>query len=143
HTLGIHQILALTGDPTKVGDFPGASSVFDTISFGLIKLCKQLNQGMSYSGKALGTKTSFSVGGAFNPNVKHLDKAVRRLEKKIDAGADFFMTQPMYSHQQIKEVYEETKHLDTPVFAGIMPLTSAQNAEFLHNEVPGMKLSDG
>lgn len=142
HTLGIRQILAITGDPTKVGDFPGASSVFDTVSFGLIKLCKKLNQGISYSGKPLGQATSFSVGGAFNPNVLHLDKAVRRLEKKIKAGADYVMTQPMYSTQQIKDVYEETKHLDTPIFAGIMPLTSAQNAEFLHNEVPGMKLSD-
>lgn len=142
HTMGIDQVLAVTGDPTKVGDFPGASSVYDCSSFELIRLCKQFNEGISYSGKSLGAKTSFSVAAAFNPNVRHLDKAVRRLEKKIEAGADYFMTQPLFSEQQIINVYEATKHLSAPIYIGVMPLTTAQNAEFLHNEVPGMKLSD-
>ncbi|HET7580240.1 MAG TPA: bifunctional homocysteine S-methyltransferase/methylenetetrahydrofolate reductase [Bacillales bacterium] len=142
HTLGIDQVLAITGDPTKVGDFPGASSVYDCSSFELIQLCKQFNQGISYSGKSLGIKTSFSVGAAFNPNVHHLDKAVRRLEKKITAGADYFLTQPIFSEKQILDVYEATKHLSVPIYIGIMPLVSSRNAEFLHHEVPGMKLPE-
>ncbi|HET7521809.1 MAG TPA: bifunctional homocysteine S-methyltransferase/methylenetetrahydrofolate reductase [Bacillales bacterium] len=142
HMLGLNQILAITGDPTKIGDFPGASSVYDCSSFELIQLCKQFNEGISYSGKPLGEKTSFSVGAAFNPNVHHLDKAVRRLERKITAGADYFMTQPVFSERQMIDIYEATKDLPVPIYIGIMPLVSARNAEFLHNEIPGMKLSD-
>ena len=73
---------------------------------------------------------------------KYLDKAVQRLEKKIECGAHSFLTQPVYSLSQIEDVYEATKHLDTPVFIGIMPLTSSKNAEFIHNEVPGIKLPE-
>jgi homocysteine S-methyltransferase len=142
HTLGFHDILAITGDPSKIGDFPGATSVYDLSSFDLISLIKQFNEGMSYSGKPLGEKTNFSVAAAFNPNVRHLDKAVKRLEKKIACGADYFITQPLYSEKQIEEVYEATKHLPTPIYLGIMPLTSSRNAEFIHNEVPGIKLSN-
>jgi methionine synthase I (cobalamin-dependent)/5,10-methylenetetrahydrofolate reductase len=142
HCLGINQLLAVTGDPTKVGDFPGATSVYDLSSFELIQMIKQFNEGISFSGKPLGQKTSFSVAGAFNPNVRHLDKAVQRLEKKISYGADYFITQPLYCEKQIFDVYEATKHLTTPIYVGIMPLISSRNAEFLHNEVPGIKLTD-
>lgn len=141
-TLGINEVLAITGDPTKVGDFPGATSVYDLSSFELIRLIKQLNEGISFSGKSLGQKANFSIGAAFNPNVRHLDKAVQRMEKKIDAGADYFMSQPIYSEKQLEEVYEATKHLKKPLYVGIMPLISSRNAEFLHNEVPGIKLTD-
>ncbi|MCM3253776.1 MULTISPECIES: bifunctional homocysteine S-methyltransferase/methylenetetrahydrofolate reductase [Priestia] len=143
HTLGMNQVLAITGDPSKVGDFPGATSVYDLSSFDLISLIAQFNEGLSYSGKPLGQKTNFSIAAAFNPNVRHLDRAVQRLEKKIDCGAHYFITQPLYSTKQIEEVYEATKHLTTPVYIGIMPLTSARNARFIHHEVPGIKLSEG
>ncbi len=142
HTLGITELLAITGDPTKIGDFPGATSVFDVTSFELIQLIKQFNEGISLSGKSLQQKTSFNVAAAFNPNVRHLDRAVVRLEKKVEAGADYFITQPIFSTEKIVEVYEATKHLEAPIYIGIMPLTSSQNAEFLHNEVPGIKLTD-
>ncbi|AEN90820.1 bifunctional homocysteine S-methyltransferase/methylenetetrahydrofolate reductase [Priestia sp. YIM B13446] len=142
HTLGMNQVLAITGDPSKVGDFPGATSVYDLSSFDLISLIAQFNEGLSYSGKPLGQKTNFSIAAAFNPNVRHLDRAVQRLEKKIDCGAHYFITQPLYSTKQIEEVYEATKHLTTPVYIGIMPLTSARNARFIHHEVPGIKLSE-
>lgn len=142
HTLGMNQVLAITGDPSKVGDFPGATSVYDLSSFDLISLIAQFNEGLSYSGKPLGQKTNFSISAAFNPNVRHLDRAVQRLEKKIDCGAHYFITQPLYSTKQIEEVYEATKHLTTPVYIGIMPLTSARNARFIHHEVPGIKLSE-
>ncbi|WP_339995278.1 bifunctional homocysteine S-methyltransferase/methylenetetrahydrofolate reductase [Priestia aryabhattai] len=142
HTLGMNQVLAITGDPSKVGDFPGATSVYDLSSFDLISLIAQFNEGLSYSGKPLGQKTNFSIAAAFNPNVRHLDRAVQRLEKKIDCGAHYFITQPLYSTKQIEQVYEATKHLTTPVYIGIMPLTSARNARFIHHEVPGIKLSE-
>ncbi|WP_078578120.1 bifunctional homocysteine S-methyltransferase/methylenetetrahydrofolate reductase [Salipaludibacillus agaradhaerens] len=142
HTLGIHDVLAITGDPAKVGDFPGASSVYDMASLDLIKFIKQLNEGISFSGKDLGEKTVFTVAGAFNANARYIDKEVKRLERKIKAGADYFMSQPVYSIAQLETVYEATKHLPVPIYIGIMPLVSSRNAEFLHNEVPGIILSD-
>ena len=141
-TLDLNEILVITGDPSKVGDFPGATSVYDVSSFELIKLIKQYNEGLSFSGKPLGKKTNFNVAAAFNPNVKYLHKAVERMEKKIQHGADSFLTQPIYSVHQVEEIYQAIKHLDTPIFLGIMPLTSYRNAEFLHHEVPGIKLPD-
>lgn len=142
HTLGIHDVLAITGDPTKVGDFPGAASVYDLNSFRLISLLKEMNEGRSYTGKSLGEKTSFTVAAAFNPNVRNLNLAVKRMEKKIDAGADYFMSQPVYDIEQFQVIHEATKHLKTPIYIGIMPLVSSRNAEFLHNEVPGITLTD-
>lgn len=140
--LGIHDILAVTGDPTKVGDFPGATSVYDVSSMELLQLIKQLNEGISFTGKPLRKKANFSVAAAFNPNVRVLDRAVKRLEKKIECGADYIISQPVYTKEKIIDIYEATKHLNTPIFIGIMPLTNIRNAEFLHHEVPGIKLSD-
>jgi methionine synthase / methylenetetrahydrofolate reductase(NADPH) len=142
HALGIDQVLVVTGDPSRFGDLPGASSVFDVTSFDLIRMVKQLNEGISFSGRPLKQKAQFIVGAAFNPNVRQIDAAIKRLEKKVEAGADFIMTQPVYDAEAIRLVYESTKHINIPVFIGIMPLTSQRNAEFLHNEVPGIKLSD-
>lgn len=142
HTSGMNEILAITGDPTKIGDFPGATSVFDVISFDLIKLIKQSNEGLSFSGNSLLKKTNFSVSAAFNPNVANMKRAVQRMEKKIEAGADYFLTQPVYNPESIIEMAKETKHIKEPIYVGLMPLTSSRNAEFLHNEVPGIKLTD-
>lgn len=140
--LGIDQVLAVTGDPSKIGDFPGATSVYDLSSMDLIAMIKQFNEGISYSGKSLQRKSNFSVAAAFNPNVRNLDKAVGRLERKIRSGADYFITQPVFSEEKILQVHEATKHLDAPIYLGIMPLTSYRNANFLHNEVPGITLTD-
>lgn len=140
--LELHDILVITGDPTKVGDFPGATSVYDVSSMELISLIKQLNKGSSFTGKSLRKQANFSVAAAFNPNVRVLDRAVARLEKKIEHGADYFISQPVYTKEKIIEIYEATKHLETPIYIGIMPLTSSRSAEFLHHEVPGIKLSN-
>ncbi|OAS14950.1 bifunctional homocysteine S-methyltransferase/methylenetetrahydrofolate reductase [Paenibacillus oryzisoli] len=142
HALGIDHVLAVTGDPAKFGDLPGSSSVYDLTSFEIIRMIKQLNEGIAFSGKPLKQKANFVVGAAFNPNVKHLDKAVQRLERKIEAGADYIMTQPVYDAKLIEDIYEATKHLSIPIFIGIAPLASGGNAEYLHNEVPGIRLSD-
>lgn len=142
HTLGITEILAITGDPTKIGDFPGATSVFDVNSFKLIELIKKGNKGISFSGKSLREKTTFNVAAAFNPNVANVEKAVLRMERKIASGADYILTQPIYSSEKMIELKKATSHIDTPIFIGVMPLTSTKNAEFLHHEVPGIKLTD-
>ncbi|MBJ6363298.1 bifunctional homocysteine S-methyltransferase/methylenetetrahydrofolate reductase [Paenibacillus sp. GCM10012307] len=140
--LDIDHVLAVTGDPARFGDLPDSSSVYDLTSFEMIRMIKQLNEGTAFSGKPLKQKANFVVGAAFNPNVKHLDKAIQRLERKIDSGADYIMTQPVYDPDLIKRMAEGTKHLSVPVFVGIMPLASGRNAEYLHNEVPGIQLSD-
>ncbi|SFS61337.1 bifunctional homocysteine S-methyltransferase/methylenetetrahydrofolate reductase [Paenibacillus sp. BC26] len=140
--LGIDHVLAVTGDPARFGDLPDSSSVYDLTSFEMIRMIKQLNEGIAFSGKALKQKANFITGAAFNPNVKYLDKAIARLEKKIDSGADYIMTQPVYDNELIVRIAEATKHLSVPIFIGIMPLASGRNAEYLHNEVPGIQLSD-
>lgn len=140
--LGIDHVLAVTGDPARFGDLPDSSSVYDMTSFEIIRMIKQLNDGIAFSGKPLKQKAKFVVGAAFNPNVRHLDKAVARLEKKIASGADYVMTQPVYDPELMVRLREATAHLDIPIFIGIMPLASGRNAEYLHNEVPGIQLSD-
>lgn len=142
HALGIDQVLVVTGDPSRFGDLPGASSVFDVTSFDLIRMIKQLNEGISFSGRPLKQKANFLVGAAFNPHVRQIEAAVQRLERKVEAGADYIMTQPVYDIETIKLIHDATKHINIPIFIGIMPLTSYRNAQFLHNEVPGIKLSD-
>ncbi len=140
--LGIDHLLAVTGDPARFGDLPGSSSVYDLTSFEIIRMIKQLNEGISFSGKPLKQKADFVVGGAFNPNVRNFNKAVERLERKVKSGADYIMTQPIYDHRLVEQLYESTKHLGIPIFIGVMPLASGRNAEYLHNEVPGIQLSD-
>ena len=142
HALGIDHVLAVTGDPARFGDLPGSSSVYDVTSFEIIRMIKQLNEGVAFSGKPLKQRSRFVVGAAFNPNVKHLDKAIQRLEKKVAAGADYIMTQPVYDPALIERIARDTRHIPVPIFLGIMPLASGRNAEFLHNEVPGIQLSD-
>ncbi|PTE68839.1 bifunctional homocysteine S-methyltransferase/methylenetetrahydrofolate reductase [Staphylococcus devriesei] len=140
--IGVNEILAITGDPSKVGHLPGASNVYDVNSKGLTELALRFNQGINTDGDALKKHTNFNIAGAFDPNVRKLDGAVKRLEKKVAAGMSYFITQPVYSKEKIKEVYEATKHLNTPLFIGIMPIASYNNALFLHNEVPGIKMSE-
>lgn len=140
--IGVSEILAITGDPSKVGHLPGATNVYDVNSKGLTELALRFNQGINVDGDALKKHTNFNIAGAFDPNVRKLDGAVKRLEKKVAAGMSYFITQPVYSKEKIKEIYEATKHLDTPLFIGIMPIASYNNALFLHNEVPGIKMSE-
>lgn len=140
HALDIDQILVVTGDPTRIGDLPGASSIYDVNSFDLIRMVKQLNEGISFSGKPLRQRGRFVVGAAFNPHVSRMEAAIRRLEKKVEAGADFIMTQPVYDVETLKLVHEATRHIPIPIFIGVMPLTGHRNALFLHHELPGVKI---
>ncbi len=142
HALGMHTVLALTGDPAKFGDQQGATSVYDLNSFSLIEMIKRMNQGIAFSGRAMKQGTRFTIGVAFNPNVERLDTQVRRLRRKVEAGADFVMTQPIFDWRQAREIHEAVREFQIPVFVGIMPLTSGRNADFLHNEVPGIQIPE-
>ena len=138
--LGIHDILAVTGDPTKVGDFPGATSVYDVSSMELLQLIKQLNEGISFSGKPFAKRPTSLLQQLLIRTFVYSTELYNDLRRKLNAGADYFITQPVYTKEKIIDIYEATKHLDTPIFIGIMPLTNIRNAEFLHHEVPGIKL---
>lgn len=140
--LGVETILALTGDPVNLGSLTEATGVFDTNSFGLIQMIQDFNQGRNALGQSLDRRTRFVVGVAFDPGAARLDAAVRRLEKKVALGVDFVMTQMIYDPNRVREMYAATAHLAPPVFAGFMPLVSARNARYLHNEVPGMRIPE-
>jgi len=140
--LGIRSILAVTGDPARLGDQTGASSVFDLNSFGLIKLLADLNSGVNMLGQPLGSGTGFSIGCAFNPNTPKMEVQVARLEKKIAAGAQFIQTQPLYDAEKALEMARLTARLEIPLLMGIMPLVGERNCEYLHNEVPGIVIPD-
>lgn len=140
--LGIRTILAVTGDPARLGDQTGASSVFDLNSFGLIKLLADLNSGVNMLGQPIGGGTGFTIGCAFNPNTPKMEVQVARLEKKISAGARFIQTQPLYDAERALEMARQTEHLGIPLLMGIMPLVGERNCEYLHNEVPGIAIPD-
>ncbi len=141
-TLGFRHVLAVTGDPAKVGDHPGASSVYDVNSLGLIKLLAGMNRGVNAVGRPLKGETRFVIGCAFNPNALNFDSQVRKLETKLRAGADYVMTQPVFDVALARRTAEALKPLGIPVFLGVMPILSSRNAEFLHNEVPGIKIAE-
>jgi len=141
-TLGFRHVLAVTGDPAKVGDHPGASSVYDVNSLGLIKLLAGMNRGVNAVGGPLKGETRFIIGCAFNPNALNFDSQVRKLESKLAAGAHYVMTQPVFDVALARRTAKELARLNVPIFIGVMPILSSRNAEFLHNEVPGIKIAD-
>jgi homocysteine S-methyltransferase len=140
--LGMRHVLPLTGDPARVGDHPGAASVYDVNSVELISIIKQLNSGFTQAGKPLKAATNFVIGCTFNPNAKNLDAQVQRLERKVAAGAQFVMTQPVFDVDLVKEMHNRVRHLQIPIFTGVWPLQSAKQADFLHHEVPGIIVPD-
>ncbi len=140
--LGMRHVLPLTGDPARVGDHPGAASVYDVNSIELISIIKQLNGGFSHAGKSIKTRTDFVIGCTFNPNARNMEAQVQRLERKVAAGAQFAMTQPVFDVRLIDDMKKRTDHLGIPMFTGVWPLLSARQAEFLHNEVPGIIVPD-
>lgn len=139
--LGIDGILALTGDPASVGDYPAATSVYDVTSDGLAKIISSLNCGLDYSGKQIGRPTNFAIAGAFNPLADDLDKEIDRLRKKRESGVNFLMTQPVFDVEALESAVNKLpKDWNMPLLAGILPLRSSRHAEFLHNEVPGINI---
>lgn len=147
HALGIRNIFVVMGDPTSIGDYPEAMDNYDLVPSGLIKLIKQgFNAGIDHSGTSIGQPTNFFVGAALNLCPPDLDNEIKNLHRKIKAGADFFLTQPVYRAEDGLKLFEayEAKHgkLDKPILAGILPLVNVKHANFLHNEVPGIFIPD-
>lgn len=141
HAMGLRNILAVTGDPPKMGTYPNATAVFDIDSVGLIHFIQQLNRGMDFSGRPIGGQTALFVGAGCNPGAVDLDLEAERFAKKVEAGAEFFFSQPVFDQDLLYRFLEKTESCKkVPFLVGIMPLVSARNAEFLHNEVPGMQI---
>jgi homocysteine S-methyltransferase len=140
--LGLRTILAVTGDPAAMGDHAGATSVFDLHSFTLIKLLSDMNRGVNAIGNPIGSGTGFTIGAAFNPNTRNMAVQAGRLRKKVANGAGFALTQPVYDPALFLDALEQTRDCGIPLLPGIMPLVSERNAEYLHNEVPGITVPD-
>lgn len=140
--LGIRAILAVTGDPASMGDHANAKSVFDLHSFTLIKLLADLNRGVNAIANPIGHGTGFTIGAAFNPNTGSMAAQAERLRKKVANGAVFAQTQPIYDPALFFEALDLTSDCGIPLLPGIMPLVSERNAEYLHNEVPGISVPD-
>jgi homocysteine S-methyltransferase len=142
YALGLRNILAITGDPPKLGDYPDATAVYDVDSIGLVRIMDHLNHGCDLAGNLFGPALGIHVGCGADPSKPDMEKEVARLEKKIAAGAEYVMTQPVYDPRTLERFFSMVGHLDVPVLVGILPLYSHKNAEFLHNEVPGMSIPE-
>jgi homocysteine S-methyltransferase len=137
---GLHNLLIVTGDPPKMGPYPDATAVFDIDSIGLTNLVSRLNKGLDPGGNALGGQTSFVLGVGVNPTAPDLERELTRLAWKVEAGAEFAMTQPVFDLEQLDHFLTRAKPLGIPIIAGLWPLVSLRNAEFLANEVPGVSV---
>ncbi|MFA6570365.1 MAG: bifunctional homocysteine S-methyltransferase/methylenetetrahydrofolate reductase [Bacteroidota bacterium] len=142
YALGIKNILAITGDPPKLGNYPDATAVFDVDAIGLVNILNLLNHGSDIAGNPIGSPTGFYIGVGANPGAINLDEELRRLDWKIDAGAEYIVTQPVFDISTFEKFYRRIEHLKIPVIAGIWPLTSIRNAEFMNNEIPGCHVPD-
>lgn len=140
--LGVKNVLALTGDPPSIGDHPQAKPVFDVNSEGLVLIMNRLNNGMDYMGNPIGKATNFTIGVALNLNSEDLDKEIERLKRKIENGANFIETQPIYDAEVLERFFDKVDFSLPPILGGILPLRSLKHAEFLHNEVPGITIPD-
>ncbi len=147
HALGIRNVIALTGDPPRLGDYPNATAVYDIDSIGLIKIVKRLNEGRDWAGTSIGTSADFFVAGALDMMLANADpNELDRFHRKLEAGIDFVMTQPIYDVAVLREFLvkygDKYGPVGKPILLGVLPLMSSRHAEFLHNEVPGITLTD-
>jgi homocysteine S-methyltransferase len=140
--VGIKNLLIITGDPPKMGDYPDASAVFDVDSIGLINMVNNLNQGVDLGGNSIGQPTRYLIGVGVNPGAIDMDREIRRFEWKVKAGAEFAITQPIFDLSLLLDLLKAIEHVRVPLIAGIWPLVSLNNAEFMNNEVPGASVSD-
>jgi len=148
HALGIRNVFVVMGDPTSIGDYPEATDNYDLVPSGLIKLIKQgFNTGIDHAGTSIGQPTSFFVGAALNLSTPEPETEIKNLVRKIKAGADFLLTQPIFDVQAARAFLERFadqtgSSLGIPLLAGILPLSSLKHALFLHNEVPGIVIPE-
>jgi homocysteine S-methyltransferase len=140
HELGVRNLVVITGDPPKMGDFPDSSAVYDLDSIGILKLAARLNRGIDPGGKSLDCATRFVLATGAEPASLNYERELARLAQKKEAGAELVMTQPVYDPRVLEKFLADVATLGLPVLVGILPLASHRNAEFLHNEVPGMQV---
>ncbi len=134
-SIGLHNILCLTGDPPKLGNYPDATAVFDVDSIGLVNIVRRLNHGLDIGSNSIGASTNFTVGIAANPGVPDIEHELRRFQYKVEAGAEYVITQPVFDLRLLEEFLRRIKSFHIPVIAGIWPLTSLRNAEFMKNDL--------
>jgi len=140
--LGIRNILAITGDPPKLGNYPDATAVFDVDAIGLVNLINRLNHGLDLASNPIGEPTGFSIGVGVNPGAINLDDELKRLDWKIEAGAEYMITQPVFDIKIFESFIKRIDYVKLPLICGIWPLISYRNAEFMNNEVPGASVPD-
>ncbi|MEJ7709496.1 MAG: bifunctional homocysteine S-methyltransferase/methylenetetrahydrofolate reductase [Pyrinomonadaceae bacterium] len=138
--MGLRNLLLITGDPPKMGPYPDATAVFDIDSIGLTNMVNKLNHGLDLGNNPIGRPTAFCIGVGVNPGAINMDDEIKRFEYKVEAGAQYAITQPVFDTQQLREFLRRIEHVRIPIVAGIWPLVSYRNAEFLHNEVPGVRV---
>ncbi len=142
HAIGLRDILAVTGDPPKLGNYPDATAVYDVDAIGLVKIINNLNHGLDVAGNRIGAPTAIHVGVGVNPAAINIEEEVSRLRQKVGNGAEFIFTQPVFDANLFGRFLDMIPEIKTPVLIGILPLASLRMAEFLHNEVPGMSVPE-
>ena len=142
YALGLRNMLAITGDPPKIGNYPDATAVFDVDAIGLVNIINRLNHGMDIAGNPIGNPAGMFIGVGANPGAVNLDEEIKRLDWKVDAGAEYIVTQPVFDLKIFENFLKKIKHISIPVIAGLWPLTSIRNAEFMNNEIPGCHVPD-
>ncbi len=142
HSMGVRNLLIITGDPPRFGDYPDATAVFDVDSIGLTNVVARLNRGYDIGQQSIGKPTGFHIGVAVNPGALDLDEEVRRFKFKVEAGAEFAVTQPVFETGALETFLERVGDTGVPILAGIMPLESLRHAEFMANEVPGIRIPE-
>ncbi len=142
YAAGIKNLLIITGDPPKMGTYPDATAVFDVDSIGLTNVVNYLNRGQDLGGNPMDSQTAFFIGVGVNPGAIDLDYEIRRFEWKVKAGAEFAITQPVFDNELFYRFLKRIEHIKIPIIAGVWPLVSVRNAEFMNNEVPGASVPD-
>jgi methionine synthase / methylenetetrahydrofolate reductase(NADPH) len=142
HAMGLRNLLLVTGDPGRVGDYPDATAVFDVDSIGLTNVVSRLNHGCDVGGQAIGAPTGFHVGVSVNSAASNLDEELRRFEYKVEAGAEYVVARPVFDIRGFEQFLKRIEHARLPVIAGVFPFESVRNAEFMANEVPGVRVPD-
>jgi homocysteine S-methyltransferase len=140
--LGLRNVLAITGDPPKLGNYPDATAVFDVDSIGLANVITRLNHGLDLAGNPIGEPTGFTIAVGVNPGAINLDEELKRLDWKIEAGAEYIITQPVFDIKIFERFMKRIEHVKVPLICGLWPLVSYRNAEFMNNEVPGASVPD-
>jgi len=142
HAMGVRNLMLVTGDPGRVGDYPDATAVFDVDSIGLTNVVARLNRGCDVGGQSIGAPTAFHIGVSVNPAASNLEQELRRFEYKVEAGAEFIVTRPIFDVPGFESFLRRIEGARLPLVAGIFPFESARNAEFMANEVPGIRVPD-